>query len=458
MNKLLPHHNTSRRHYARTLVFTGIAACVLLLASCTSTPQSNTGELSVPGRPGPRGLGGVGGGSGGGTGTGGAAGGAGGGVNTAPSAVPPETVGAPSMPEDGSKPNPVPTVSARSATGITLSETGTAPESGPVSAGMAGAGNVNGGEASGTGPDGDADGSGDNTEVTEATDASDVAGAENAQANASETGDETGETTGGTDLGGSEAGGAPGQTAGEGGQDDGELAGNENGQGAGDAGQAGEALAESGTVSDGAEAQGDAQAALSRASSTASGNTGASGADPAASVTGMPGGAAAVGETGAIGGAGPTTLAERRAAIRGRLDASYAVIDRLTLAERERVQRAANTGGFAASVAAGTGAGSADDQQDGGGGDGTGERAVVIVANASGAGGATMPAETAGRLGNFDNENAEVTYPIPMDIPSGDDDDTVARQLREAAMREANPDLRKKLWDEYRKYIGVITE
>lgn len=42
--------------------------------------------------------------------------------------------------------------------------------------------------------------------------------------------------------------------------------------------------------------------------------------------------------------------------------------------------------------------------------------------------------------------------PPPADIPSGDDDDVVARQLREAAQKERDPVLRDKLWDEYRKY------
>lgn len=41
---------------------------------------------------------------------------------------------------------------------------------------------------------------------------------------------------------------------------------------------------------------------------------------------------------------------------------------------------------------------------------------------------------------------------IPPDIPDGRDDDIVARQIREAAMREDDPELRKKLWEEYRKY------
>ncbi len=41
---------------------------------------------------------------------------------------------------------------------------------------------------------------------------------------------------------------------------------------------------------------------------------------------------------------------------------------------------------------------------------------------------------------------------IPVDIPGGSDDDIVARQIREAAMKEKDPALREKLWDEYRKY------
>jgi len=40
----------------------------------------------------------------------------------------------------------------------------------------------------------------------------------------------------------------------------------------------------------------------------------------------------------------------------------------------------------------------------------------------------------------------------PPDIPDGADDDIVARQLREAAENEEDPELREKLWEEYRKY------
>ena len=46
-------------------------------------------------------------------------------------------------------------------------------------------------------------------------------------------------------------------------------------------------------------------------------------------------------------------------------------------------------------------------------------------------------------------------FPPPSDIPNGNDDDVVARQLREAAMREPDPEVREKLWAEYRKYKGI---
>ena len=46
-------------------------------------------------------------------------------------------------------------------------------------------------------------------------------------------------------------------------------------------------------------------------------------------------------------------------------------------------------------------------------------------------------------------------YPPPSDIPDGDDDDVIARQLREAAMRESDPVIRERLWEEYRKYKGI---
>jgi hypothetical protein len=44
--------------------------------------------------------------------------------------------------------------------------------------------------------------------------------------------------------------------------------------------------------------------------------------------------------------------------------------------------------------------------------------------------------------------------PIPDDIDDGQGDDIVLRQIRDAAMKERDPILREKLWDEYRRIKG----
>ena len=40
----------------------------------------------------------------------------------------------------------------------------------------------------------------------------------------------------------------------------------------------------------------------------------------------------------------------------------------------------------------------------------------------------------------------------PPDLADGSDDDVVARQLREAAQQEKDPELKRRLWEEYRRY------
>ena len=44
------------------------------------------------------------------------------------------------------------------------------------------------------------------------------------------------------------------------------------------------------------------------------------------------------------------------------------------------------------------------------------------------------------------------------EIPDGQDDDVVARQLREAATAETDPELRARLWEEYRNYKNATSE
>ncbi|HKI75279.1 MAG TPA: hypothetical protein VJ998_11560, partial [Pseudomonadales bacterium] len=49
-------------------------------------------------------------------------------------------------------------------------------------------------------------------------------------------------------------------------------------------------------------------------------------------------------------------------------------------------------------------------------------------------------------------KDEQVAMKIPEGVGNGQDDDIVAKQLREAAMAETDPKLRKKLWDEYKRY------
>lgn len=47
---------------------------------------------------------------------------------------------------------------------------------------------------------------------------------------------------------------------------------------------------------------------------------------------------------------------------------------------------------------------------------------------------------------------------IPDDIPPADNDDAIAAQIRLAAEAETDPEIREKLWNEYRKYKGMNVE
>jgi hypothetical protein len=51
----------------------------------------------------------------------------------------------------------------------------------------------------------------------------------------------------------------------------------------------------------------------------------------------------------------------------------------------------------------------------------------------------------------------EIEKRTPDDISVIMDDDIVAKQLREAALAEEDPELRERLWDEYRNVRGRVT-
>ncbi len=63
-----------------------------------------------------------------------------------------------------------------------------------------------------------------------------------------------------------------------------------------------------------------------------------------------------------------------------------------------------------------------------------------------------------GRMAEGGEEPQDITTMsrIPDDIPDPQGDDIVAKQLREAAIAERDPELQQKLWEEYRKYKAGI--
>jgi hypothetical protein len=89
-----------------------------------------------------------------------------------------------------------------------------------------------------------------------------------------------------------------------------------------------------------------------------------------------------------------------------------------------------------------------------------GEQAAGAMAGAGSSGGGSgaggdSPGEVGGGEALAGLDQQEVAKRTPDDIEALIDDDIVAKQLREAALVEEDPELRERLWDEYRKYKGM---
>lgn len=140
------------------------------------------------------------------------------------------------------------------------------------------------------------------------------------------------------------------------------------------------------------------------------------------------------------------TASERRAALDARLNEGFAEFDGMILGERERVQADADEAGSGVMSNGGAGGGGEGD---------SGGPLIMASAPPGSTGGGVMPAGNSSRQGDFSNATPPQTFEAPDDIPNGNNDDVVGRQLREAAMREPDPELREKLWDEYRAYTGL---
>ena len=162
------------------------------------------------------------------------------------------------------------------------------------------------------------------------------------------------------------------------------------------------------------------------------------------------------------GGGGPLTPAEQVAILDAQLAKGAGEFDAMILkteaeqraAAREQAARSATViaSSNSATGESGTGEGSAGEEGNPEDGNSPYEDGVADAGGySSGGGGGGMRGGAGGGSGPQDTTK----YPPPADIPSGNDDDVVARQLREAAEREPDPAVREKLWDEYRKYKGI---
>jgi hypothetical protein len=143
----------------------------------------------------------------------------------------------------------------------------------------------------------------------------------------------------------------------------------------------------------------------------------------------------------AIDIAGERTGIEATAALDAELFAGLGEFDEMLLREQERVKAAAPHTDAASGGGAGGGGGSSGSGSDAGEFDDSGD-----TESASGG------EPTYGQGAGPGSRQASTSSSAPPGTPDGSDDDVVARQLREAAEKETDPELKKKLWEEYRKY------
>jgi hypothetical protein len=147
----------------------------------------------------------------------------------------------------------------------------------------------------------------------------------------------------------------------------------------------------------------------------------------------------------AIDQANEQTTDEQIASLDAELLSGLGEFDEMLLREQERVRAAAPMtdaagGGAAGNAGTAEGLDGAEGEEGEDGEDGADAEGDSGADASQGEGAGTGAQRQGGRRG------------VPPDIPDGSDDDVVARQLREAAEKETDPELKKKLWEEYRKY------
>ena len=153
------------------------------------------------------------------------------------------------------------------------------------------------------------------------------------------------------------------------------------------------------------------------------------------------------------------TTEDRRTQIDRRFDETFAVFDERMRKEQEAVsqERAARGGASPSGTQAegesgATGEGSEEGAGETANGEGPGAEQGEPGSRQDSAGGQSGEQGGGGGVGGGGPKGGSGPNAVPADIPDGRDDDIVARQLREAAMKETDPELRERLWEEYRQY------
>jgi len=156
----------------------------------------------------------------------------------------------------------------------------------------------------------------------------------------------------------------------------------------------------------------------------------------------------------AIDQAAEQTLDEQLAVLEAELMSGLGDFDEMLLREQDRVRAKApmSDAGAAGGGGAGAGDGSGDGSGEGDAGAAEGESAESGEGTEASQGTGGANAGMGGRESGPRPQRDGRKRGVPGNIPNGDDDDVVARQLREAAEQETSPELKAKLWEEYRKY------
>jgi hypothetical protein len=149
------------------------------------------------------------------------------------------------------------------------------------------------------------------------------------------------------------------------------------------------------------------------------------------------------------------TQAEKSAELDGDFFTTLGEFDEMLLKEEDKLATRVPSQRESASASS-SGASGDDGEGSETGSEESGEQGEGDAVAAAQAG---QPGTESGAQSDVGAGNADVDHSVygapGGKLPPPEDDDIVARQLREAAEKEPDPELKKKLWEEYWKYKGV---